>query len=90
MCLVHFLQESVAFICLWHIKKSWAENVVKKINDKVEEVVVLQRIGFVMYMKDCPIDYDPVLWAHEQLHNTQCNHPKVCNIHEIYEWSLYR
>ena len=55
------------FLCLWHVRKAWAENAVKKINDKVEIVIVLQRIGLVMYGKGCPIDYDLVLWTHEQL-----------------------
>ena len=59
------------------MRKAWAENAIKKIDDNVERAVVLQRIGLVMYGKGCPIDYDPVLWAHDQLRDIQCKHPKA-------------
>ena len=67
------------------MQKAWAKNVVKTINDKVERVVVLQRIGHIMYGRGCPIDYDPMLWAYDQLRDIQTQSSKNIDIHEIHE-----
>lgn len=65
------------FLCLWHVRKTWVENAVKKNNEKVERAIILQRIGLVMYGKGCLINFDPVLWTHKQLYDIQHNYLKV-------------
>ena len=81
MNLIYFLQESMAicpnFPMLMACAKSMGRKCFKKIKDKVERAAVLQQIGLVMYGKGCPIDYDHVLWAHDQLCDIQRNYPKA-------------
>ena len=57
------------FLCLWHVRKAWAENAVKKITTVGERATVLQMIGDVMYGKGCGVDVDPVQWALRQLNS---------------------
>ena len=55
------------FLCLWHVRKVWAENAVKKISTVGERATVLQMVGDVMYGKGCGVDDDPIDWALQQL-----------------------
>jgi hypothetical protein len=55
------------FLCLWHVRKAWAENVVKKISTVGERAEVLQMFGDIMYGKGCAVDADPIDWALKQL-----------------------
>jgi hypothetical protein len=57
------LPNAIIFLCLWHVRKAWAENAVKKINVVVERTTVLQLLGDVMYDKGCGIDDDTIDWA---------------------------
>ena len=55
------------FLCLWHVRKAWAENAVRKIACAVERVAVLQLVGDIMYGTGCAVDDDPIDWATSQL-----------------------
>ena len=55
------------FLCLWHVRKAWVENAVKKISTVGERAEVLQMLGDIMYGKGCGIDDDPIYWALRQL-----------------------
>ena len=55
------------FLCLWHVRKAWAENAVKKISTVAERAEVLQMLGDIMYGKGCAVDADPIDWALGQL-----------------------
>ena len=57
------------FLCLWHVKKAWAENVVKQISSVGECTVVLQMLGDIMYGKCCNVGDDPIDWAVDQIDN---------------------
>ena len=64
------------FLCLWHIRKAWVENVVKKVSTLGERVVVLQMVGDIMYGKGCAVDDDPVDWALNQLNYITNTRPR--------------
>ena len=36
-------------LCLWHVRKAWVEDVVKKVSDPMLKVEVLKGIANVMY-----------------------------------------
>jgi hypothetical protein len=55
------------FLCLWHVRKAWAENTVRKISTVEERAAVLQLLGDIMYGKGCGVDDDPIRWALSQL-----------------------
>ena len=55
------------FLCLWHVRKAWAENAIKKISSAAERSIVLQMLGDIMYGKGCNVDDDPIDWALHQL-----------------------
>jgi hypothetical protein len=54
-------------LCLWRVRKVWAENAVKKISCAAERTIVLQMLGDIMYGKCCRVDDDPTDWALHQL-----------------------
>ena len=64
------------FLCLWHVRKAWAENAVKKISTVVERATVLQMLGDVMYGKGCGVNDDPVDWALQQLNTITNTRPR--------------
>jgi hypothetical protein len=39
-------------LCLWHVRKAWTENVVRKISDPNLRVAVLKDIADMMYTRD--------------------------------------
>ena len=59
--------EAKIFLCLWHVRKNWAENAVKKIPAVTERAIVLQKLGEIMYGIGCTVWDDPVTWAVQQL-----------------------
>ena len=59
--------EAKIFLCLWHVRKAWAENAVKKIPTVVERATVLQMLGDIMYGSGCHVDEDPIRWALRRL-----------------------
>ena len=70
--LISFLRSMVwpqakIFLCLWHVRKAWAENAIKKISSVAERTTVLQMLGDIMYGKGCGVSDDPIDWALEQL-----------------------
>lgn len=64
------------FLCLWHVRKAWAENAVRKISSGVERVAVLQLLGDIMYGNGCGVDEDPVDWALSQLDTITNTRPR--------------
>ena len=64
------------FLCLWHVRKAWAENVVKKISTVGERATVLQMVGDIMYGKGSDIDDGPVDWALQQLDKITNTRPR--------------
>lgn len=65
------------FLCLWHVRKAWAYNVVKKITIVEERAIVLNLIGTIMYSKGCKVDEDHVLWASSQLDKIATSRPRA-------------
>jgi hypothetical protein len=55
------------FLCSWHVHKTWAKNVIKKIGSTKEWAKVLCALGRIMYSQGCPIDSHPILWAKQQI-----------------------
>ena len=73
------------FLCLWHVRKAWAENAVKKISTVGERAVVLQMVGDIMYGNGCGVDEDPIDWALNQLDcitNTRPRSAAFMRVHE--------
>ena len=64
-------------LCLWHVRKAWAKNTVKKISSVVERTIVLQMLGDIMYGKCCNVDDDHVDWAFDQLDKISLSRPHV-------------
>ena len=62
-------------LCLWHVRKSWAENAIKKISNAAKHTTVLQMLGDIMYGKGCNVDDDPIDWALDQLDNISNTRP---------------
>ena len=50
------------FMCLWHVRKTWTQNIVTKISTVGERAMVLQIVGDIMYRKGSDIDDDAVDW----------------------------
>ena len=63
------------FSCLWHVRKAWVENVVKKIACAAKRIIVLQMLSDIMYGKCCNVDDDPIGWAFHQLDKISNNRP---------------
>jgi hypothetical protein len=63
------------FLCLWHVHKTWAENVVNKIGFVEERAKVLCVLGRIMYSQGCPIDFEPFLWAKQQIDLLETSFP---------------
>jgi hypothetical protein len=65
MTLVFFVDnivwpEAKIFLYLWHVRKNWAENAIKKIPEVTKRATVLQMLGDIMYGKGCFVWDDPV------------------------------
>jgi hypothetical protein len=56
-------------LCLWHVRKAWAENAVKKIFDPILRVEVLKGIAQVMYTTDGSKDNNAVAQAQQKFDN---------------------
>lgn len=56
-------------LCLWHVRKAWAGNAMKKITQIEERATVLKFMGVIMYGKGLHLDDDQVNWALQQLDN---------------------
>jgi hypothetical protein len=52
LCCRKVWPESKIMLCLWHVRKAWAENVVRKIVDSHLRVEVLKGIADIMYTRD--------------------------------------
>ena len=63
------------FLCLWHVKKAWADNAMKKISSVGERTIVFQMLGDIIYKKCCNVVDDPIDWALEQLDKISNTHP---------------
>ena len=68
--------EARIFLCLWHVRKAWAENAIKKISTVGERATVLQMVGDIMYGKGMGINEDPVDWALQQLDRITTTRPR--------------
>ena len=64
-------------MCLWHVRKSWTKNAVKKISALAERATVLQILENVMYGRGCKVDEDPVDWVVRQLDTITNTRPRV-------------
>ncbi len=65
------------FLCLWHVRKAWVENAIKKIIMLEDHVLVLSIFNEVMYSCGCPIDTDVILWAKQQIHLLATRYPNA-------------
>jgi hypothetical protein len=52
---------------LWHVRKAWAENVVRKIINPQERSNILSTLGRIMYSWGCPIDVDLIFWVEQEI-----------------------
>jgi hypothetical protein len=73
----HLVKRIFFFLCLWHVCKTWAENVVKHIRSTKEQTKVLCALGRTMYSKGCPIDSNLVLWVEQQIDLLETSFPNV-------------
>lgn len=64
-------------MCLWHVRKAWAKNTIKKISIVAERSIVLQMVDYIMYGKWCDVDENPIYWALAQLDNISNSQPRV-------------
>ena len=62
-------------LCLWHVRKAWERNAMKKISSVVEHIIILQMLGDTMYGKGCKVDDDRVDWALDQLDKISLSRP---------------
>jgi len=46
------------FVCLWHIQKAWAKNVMKKIIGQETRCETLKDLGNIIYNKDSLVGVD--------------------------------
>jgi hypothetical protein len=53
-------------LCLWHVRKAWAENIVRKIADPSLRVAILKRIADIMYTQDKKKGWNVVTHAEEK------------------------
>ena len=67
--------QAIIFMCLWHVRKVWAENAIKKISSVGECTIVFQMLGDIIYGKGCNVDNDPIDWVLDQLDNISNTHP---------------
>jgi hypothetical protein len=51
------------FLCLWHVYKAWADNVIKMTASMEERSKVLSTFGNRIYSQKCPLHAEPILWA---------------------------
>jgi len=47
------------FVCLWHIQKAWAKNVMKKIIGQETRCEILKDLGNIIYNKDSLVGVGP-------------------------------
>ena len=67
--------EAKIFLCLWHVRKAWAENAVKKISCAAEHATVLQKLGDIMYGTGCSVYDNPIDWTIHRLDNISNTRP---------------
>jgi hypothetical protein len=65
------------FLCLWHVCKTWVEDVVKKITKVEDRTKVLYALGQIMYLKACPMDHDLILWVQLQIDIMATKYPNA-------------
>lgn len=54
---------STICLCLWHVRKAWAENAIKKIVSPGVRAAILHELGNIMYDKSGVVGDDAVEWA---------------------------
>jgi hypothetical protein len=64
-----------AFLCLWHMRKAWAKNVVKILQKC--KTKILYALGQIMYSRACPLDHDLVLWVQLQIDIMATKYPNA-------------
>jgi hypothetical protein len=65
------------FICLWHVRKTWVENVIKKIAMLEDRALVLCTLGEIMYSCECLVDIDAIIMAKQQIHLLATRYPNA-------------
>ncbi len=71
------LAKGLFFLCLWHVCKTWVEDVVKKITKVEDRTKVLYALGQIMYLKACPMDHDLILWVQLQIDIMATKYPNA-------------
>jgi hypothetical protein len=69
--------EAKLFLCLWHVHKTWAKNIVKRIATVEDWTKVLYVLGQIMYSRTCPLNHALVLWAQLQIDIMATKYPNA-------------
>jgi hypothetical protein len=65
------------FLCLWHVHKTWVENVVKKITTMKDRTKILFSLDQIMYSRVCPLNHDLLLRVQLQIDIMETKHPNA-------------
>jgi hypothetical protein len=71
-------------LCLWHIRKYWAENVVKKVPDPEVRVEILKGLAALMYSADGMKDQNAVEHAKQAYEDLRLQFPHAVGFFEYF------
>jgi hypothetical protein len=72
-------------LSLWHVRKAWVENVVRKIVNPQKRSNILSAVGRIMYSRWCPIDVDLIFLGITRNWNA-CNKFSQCMAFHSIPW----
>jgi hypothetical protein len=72
-------------LCLWHVRKAWTENVVRKISDPILRVEVLKGIAQVMYTTDGNKGNNTVAQAQQKFDDLKLQFPQALEFFVYFE-----
>jgi hypothetical protein len=71
-------------LCLWHVRKAWAENVVKKVPDPDIRVQILKGLASVMYSSDGRKGQNAVEYAKQGYEDLKLQFPQAVGFFEYF------
>jgi hypothetical protein len=72
-------------LCLWHVRKAWVENVVRKIADSHLRVEVLKGIADIMYTRDGSKGANAVTRAEQKFEDLKLQFPMARKFMDYFE-----
>jgi hypothetical protein len=71
-------------LCLWHVRKAWAENVVKKVLDPDMRISILKGLATLMYSQDGMKGQNAVEHAKQQYEELRLQFPEAAPFFEYF------